>query len=150
MSAFAILLAGSVILSYAHAAESKGFSATYVAKDAHLAQVYLFVEYYSAGRTATSPAAKKLARELNRALSTSFQPIMGGGRGAVRAHCNIVLRDWKDGEGDPNFQVRCETSAGGTEVAPFVSMDLPETVADVMKLVNALMIEHRRRIAHPG
>lgn len=135
-----VVLATLGLIQYANAA---GLAVTYVSKEG----VYIFIHHHPTGRTAQSAPAKKLSQELAQKLNKSFRPVKRGGTGPALAHCTIVLRDWKDGEGDPNFQARCESRAGGPKSYPYVSMDLPETSAEVMKLVDGLVAEHKRRLA---
>lgn len=138
-----LVLATLSLIQYATAAGPDGLADTYVSKDG----VYIFIHHHPTGRTAQSAPAKKLSQELAQKLNKSFRPVKGGGAGQVMAHCAIVLRDWKDGEGDPNFQMRCESLAGGRESYPYVSMDLPETAAGAMKMVDGLVAEHKLRLA---
>lgn len=134
-------------LGFIQYANATGLAVTYVPKDPKLSGMYVFVEYYSAGRRTPSAPAIRLSKDLRQSLNASFRSVIRGGTGKVLAHCVIVLRDWKDGEGDPNFQVRCESLAGGRESYPYVKMDLPETATDVMKLVDDLVKEHKLRLA---
>lgn len=147
MGAFVAFFATCTVMSYAHAAGPVDLAVTYASNDPKLSGVYMFVEYYSAGRRTPSAPAIQLSRDLRQGLKASFHPVKRGGIGKVMAHCNIVLRDWKKGEGDPNFQARCESRAGGPNSYPYVSMDLPETSAEVMKLVDGLVTEHKLRLA---
>lgn len=147
MGAFVAFFVACTVMSYAHAAGPVNFTATYAPNDPKLSGVYMFVEYYSAGRRTPSAPAMRLSHELRQSLNASFRSVKRGGTGKVLAHCAIVLRDWKDGEGDPNFQVRCESLAGGLKSYPYVKMDLPETSVDVMKLVDGLVAEHKLRLA---
>lgn len=142
-----IVLFALMVLVMSDVFAADGLAVTYVPKDPKLSGMYLFVEYYPAGRRTPSAPAIRLSKDLRQGLNASFRSVKRGGRGEVLAHCAIVLRDWKDGEGDPNFQARCESRAGGPKSYPYVSMDLPETSAEVMKLVDGLVAEHKLRLA---
>lgn len=81
-----------------------------------------------------SVAAKKQLRVLRQVLEVSFRPARKNDYGQFSALCNIIVREWDEGE--PNFLVKCFSEAMWKDDDPFYS---PPTFLDKAEEVKSMI-----------
>lgn len=109
---------------------------------AEVAGVVVILEHHLVERKSKSAAGKRLAAQFAQRLQYGFQGMNDDSVVDVSAYCEVILRDW--GQGEPNFKISC-LSVG--QSIPFER--LPETLDEVLIELKAWIAEHKRRSERP-
>ena len=133
--------------AYGEAAAEKPqvFVTRNVAEDMYVRVIFLNPE--KSDNELKSVAAKEMARELVGQLMKQFRPFNKRDNRRYGAACDITLRDWAaTGNGEPDFQIVCQSVAMWKDDDPQFKQDLPATIQGVMDRIAEQRRVHRTRL----
>lgn len=106
--------------------------------DAEVAGVVVILEHHLIERKTSSVAGRRLADQFAKKMEFGFRQMVDNSVVNASAYCEVILRDW--GQGEPNFKISC--LAAGQSI-PFER--LPETLDEVLAELKAWIAEHKKR-----
>ncbi len=110
---------------------------------AEVAGVVVIFEHLLVERKTGSVAGKRLATQFAKKLRFGFQKMESGSTVDASSYCEVILRDW--GQGEPNFKISC------LAVGQFIPFErLPETLDEVLADLKAWIVERKKQSERPA